>query len=156
MNMEIKLGLHSVTNFIAYHISTQQLAIGDKYDTSDIERVYDDCCDKKCIETLTEKYRESVQFALRTNLPSRLTSLFVCEKEYVNYWHTHMVKYRRTDAYKIYKLRLNGQLLGTYADYLKMDKYWRPNEQLPLQEKEGLFRGVYIVEDICNIDFFEH
>lgn len=152
--MEIELGLHSVADFIAYHISDVSLDIGEEHDTSNIHRGFHDCGSKHCAENLAEKYRISMQDILGHSLPSRLNSLFVCEREYVNYWYRHILKNRSVSRVQIYKVRLTGDLFGTFADYLKFDKYWDPQNQYLPQEKEGLFEGKYIVEDICNINDF--
>lgn len=152
--MGIELGLHCVVDFIAYHITDTSLNIGEEYDTSNINRGFYGCGSKYCAENLAEEYRISMQDFLGYSLPSRLNSLFVCEQEYVNYWYRHMLKNRRVSRVQIYKVKLTGNLFGTFADYLKFDKYWNPQSQYSPQEKEGLFDGKYIIEDICNIGDF--
>ncbi len=147
--MRIKLGLHNVEKFKAYHISMHHLNLGDTYNTSNIERIIGNG-DKACIEKLAEKTRKAVIVRKRLDFPSRETCLFVCEHKDVEYWYNHIQKNRKIRLC-IYELMLTGKLFGTYSDYLKYEKYWCPKEYLPRLEKEGLFEGEYKIIKECNI-----
>ena len=151
--MEIKLGLHQVDDFTVYHISSRVYNINETYYTTEIEREYDECSEKKWIERLAERWRNTINYGMRNKLPSRYSCLFVCEYENVWYWWKHIREYRQVIPH-VYKLKVTGKLFGTYADYLKQDRYWRPNEKLVLTEKEGLFEGKFVITDICDIDVF--
>lgn len=152
--MKIKIGLHAVTDFEAYHISEHRFSVGDEFDTSYIDRDFQDG-DKFYIESLAEKTRLCIERSHKIKLPSRNTCLFVCDKEHVKLWYSHMDKHRVYNPNVIYKVRLSGILFVTYSDYLRQDKYWRPNENLAPQEKEGLFEGLFRIVEACSIDDFK-
>lgn len=147
--MCIELGLHNVENKEVYHITDRVLEVGETCNTNVINREIDENTDKYYIERVAEIYRNSQNAIDRTIYPSRYTCLFVCEKEFVQYWLNKLEKNRQR-KHRIYKVKLNGVLFGTYADYLKAEMHWTPNAQFDLEEKEGLFDGEYEIVEECN------
>lgn len=115
-------------------------------------RSFDDNKYKKQIEIEAERARVN----LDSNLPSRKYCLFVCKKEYVRYWFNHIEKWRNKHCF-IYKIKLDGNLLWTCADYLshkKYGEYWNPSIELGFREHEGLFVGNYKIISECNFEYF--
>lgn len=151
--MCIELGLHNVENKVIYHITDRVLEIGTTLYTKDINREIDEGTDKYYIERVAEMYRKSQNAIDGTAYPSRYTCLFVCEKEFVQYWLNKLEKNRQR-KHRVYKVKLNGVLFGTYADYLKAEMHWTPNAQFDLEEKEGLFDGEYEIVEECNRNDF--
>ena len=152
--MSIDLGLHTVNGKIAYHITDEVLVIGKVYDTKDIDRQIGEGSDKFYIEKVAEIYRISQRNIHNKDYPSRYSSLFVCDEEFVYYWYYYFFN-RVGKTLRIYQVELEGELLGTYADYLKADMYWEPTAQFDLQEKEGVFEGEYKIVKQCDINEFQ-
>lgn len=143
--------IQTVTNYIAYHIHTPnrfEWSVGKSYDTASICRPLLPCGFKQRIEEIAEQTRACIN----PNLPSRNHCIFVSKKEYVHYWYNYFKK--RGHRPIIYKLELTGKLFWTYADYLKAERYWRPNNVNKPQEHEGLFEGTYTVVAQCDITEF--
>ena len=142
--------MESVEDYIAYHISHVWYESGLIFNTESIRRTYDgDDQYKKGIEVIAEKDRLS----LDSSLPSRDKCLFVCEYNDVRYWYNYMQKRRRCLLY-IYKIKLRGNLLWTYAEYLRTTQYWKPANPIELVEHEGLFIGYYKIISECSINDF--
>ena len=141
--------MEEVKSYEAYHISDMCYQEDMILNTTRFKRSLENFGHyKKAIELEAECVRVGVD----PNLPSRKTCLFVCNKNYVRYWHTYIEKRRQRQCY-IYKLELNGKLLWTYADYLKAgecEKYWHPETEPDFKEHEGLFVGSYKIISMCN------
>lgn len=142
--------MEQVKNYTAYHISHEYYESGRIFNTKSIRRTYDgDNQYKKSIEVIAEEDRR----ILGPNLPSREKCLFVCEYNDVHYWYNYILKRRRCLLH-IYKIKLSGSLLWTYAEYLRTTQYWKPTNPMNLVEHEGLFIGQYEIISECNIDDF--
>ena len=153
--MCIKLGLHTVDGEKVYHLTDKVLEIEKVYDTKGIKREVTEGSDKYHIELIAEKSRVASNMTLLNGIeyPSRYTCLYVCDKEFVQVWYRHLVKWRKRQ-FRVYEISLTGVLLGTYADYLKAEMYWEASPQPTLNEKEGLFEGTYKVIRECDINEF--
>lgn len=144
--------MEQVNSYEAYHISDDRYQEGMILNTERINRSFDDNEYKKQIE----REAECARVNLDSNLPSRKHCLFVCKKEDVRYWFNYIEKRRNKQCF-IYKIKLDGNLLWTYADYLSNDKYeeyWHPSVELKFREHEGLFVGDYTIISKCNIEEF--
>ena len=139
-----------VEDYIAYHISHESYVPGRIFNTENIRRTYDgDNQYKKSIEVIAENDR----LILDSSLPSRNKCLFVCAYNDVRYWYNYMQKRRRCLLY-IYKIKLSGSLLWTYAEHLRTNQYWKPTDPIEFVEHEGLFIGQYEIISECNIGDF--
>ena len=145
--------MEEVKSYEAYHISDIMYQEDMTRNTDRIDRSFDDYEDyKRNIEIETE----TVRVGIDPNLPSRKNCLFVCNKDYARYWLNYIEKKRGRQCF-IYKLELNGNLLWTYADYLKAgecEKYWHPEIEPDFEEHEGLFVGNYTIISMCNKEDF--
>ena len=144
--------MEQVTNYEAYHVCDPRSngwKVGETYNTSTITRPLPKKDFKRCIEEAAEIQRKSIN----PHLPSRINCLFVCRKENVHYWYNYFQKRHQEVALTIFKVKLTGNLLWTYADYLQLTQYWEP-KTFSVQEPEGLFEGEYIIDSICDFQDF--
>lgn len=154
--MNAPLGLSKVDGCEVYHITTLLYEIEKEYDTTEhCDRKYDNGY-KIRIENAAENIRKGLNHNLDFTYPSRYQCLYVCKKEYVRYWYNYIQK-RRGVALRVYKIKLMGTLLWTYADWLRQNEYsdyWHAKENDNFQEHEGLFEGKYKFLSEHRIDEF--
>lgn len=145
-----------VSDEIAYHIyhQTRIWDVGDKLNTSIINRVFQSGCKKEI-----EEHLEKMRLALNRDLPSRYNCLFVCKKEDVVYWYNYFDKRKSPSVVlKIYEVELNGKLFWSDARYLDLQimAYW--DKKLATKEEskpEGLFEGDFTINRECTISEFQ-
>ncbi len=148
-----KKNMGTVKDYTAYYVHKPyqyKLKIGECYDTSSICRPILPCGFKQWVEEIAEQTR----IKINNNLPSRHHCLFVCDREHVRYWYNYFEKRNRNIRLIIYEVKLSGKLFWTYADYLRPERYWEPNNLEPPLEREGLFDGRYCIVRQCDYTEF--
>lgn len=155
-SMNIGLGVLEVKDCEVYHITTQNFAPNTTCNTKNhIKRKYKGDYKNK-IESAAEKVRIELNYSSNIIYPSRYKCLYVCDKNHVHYWFNYMLKHRSVLPH-IYKTKLAGILLWTYADLLSLGNYydyWRAIGDENFQQQEGLFEGEYEILSEHKIDEF--
>lgn len=154
--MNTRLGVSEVKDCEVYHITTQYFAPNTMHNTKyHNERKYKGDYKNK-IESVAEKVRITLNNSSNIIYPSRYKCLYVCDKEHVRYWFNYMLKHRGVLP-RIYKTKLTGVMLWTYADLLSLGNYydyWCAIGDDNFQQLEGLFDGEYEILSEHKIDEF--